>query len=126
MLELLRFWHSFWNQFATAEPAEKVPAGTGFPYITYPFVRLAWGERTIIGINIYDQSTSFEGLRGIGEAISKAIPQGGVTHTLSDGSGSITLYRGNPFIQSRSLPPEETAENIKADYVNIEVLAYIL
>lgn len=126
MLELSRFWFQFWKQFGTAYPEGNVPENTTFPFITYPVARTPWGDRTIIGINIYDQSTSFSRLRELGLAIENAIPQSGVTYELENGKGTITLFRGNPFIQSRSLPDEEVKNNIKADYVSIEVLGFMI
>lgn len=125
MEELSRLYFQFFNQFATAYPDGAIPAETNFPYIVYSVIRPEWGGRTIMGISIYDRSTGFARIRSIGTAIAEAIPQSGTTLELENGKGIITLYRGSPFIQSRTLPDDEVRENIISDYVNIEILAHI-
>lgn len=125
MEELSRLYFQFFNQFTTAYQDGAVPAETAFPYIVYSVIRPEYSGRTIMGINIYDRSTGFARLRSIGTAIAEAIPQAGTTLELENKKGIITLYRGSPFIQSRSLPDDEVRENIKADYVNIEILGHI-
>lgn len=126
MEELSRLYFQFFNQFTTAYQDGAVPAETAFPYIVYSVIRPEYLERSIMGVNIYDRSTGFARLRSIGTAISEAIPQSGTMLELENGKGTILLYRGSPFIQSRSLPDEEVLENIKSDYVNIEILSHML
>lgn len=125
MEELSRFFFTFWNSFCQAYQEGNIPTSAIFPYISYSVVRPEWGNRTILAVNIYDQSTSFTTIRGIGTAIAEAIPQSGVTFELENGKGAITMFRGNPFIQSRSLPADEVSQNIKTDYVSIELLGHI-
>lgn len=126
MIELRRFFFQFWNSFATAYQESNIPANTVFPYIAYQFARPEWGMTTIINANIYDRSTSFNGISAIGAMIEEAIPGTGSIHVLENNKGVVIFRRGNPFISGRSLPEEEISQNIKADYVNVEMTGYLI
>lgn len=126
MLELSRFFFQFWNSFATAYQEGSVPSGTVFPYIVYQIARPEWGKTTIVSANIYDRSTSFTGIRTIGAMIEEIISESGIPHELENNKGIVIFRRGNPFISGRSLPEEEILQNIKADYVNVEMTGYLI
>jgi hypothetical protein len=136
MDELSRLFFQFWNQFCPAyieNAAYKVDPNSGklipavFPYLTFSIMRLPFGEQSITGVNIYDQSNSFARIREIGRSIENAIPHNGIVALdMPNNGGNVLLSRGNPFIQSRSLPEDEIRANIKSDYVSVIIRSYIL
>jgi hypothetical protein len=126
MDDLSRLFFQFWSQFCPAFQEGYVPETADFPYLTYAVVRVPFGEQTVIGVNIYDRASTVAGLREIGKAIEAAIPNEGVVLTMPENQGTIWIVRGNPFIQSRTLPADEVRENIKSDYVNVIIRSFLI
>ena len=138
MERLSKFYFEFWNQFCPAytennaykmitdpqRPGHFILQAAEFPYLTYSVVRPAFGEQTITSVNIYDKSNSFAELRKIGAAIEKGIPEGGIVFDFGE-IGQLQIERSNPFIQSRSLPENETKDNIKSDIASVIIRSFL-
>ena len=125
MEELSTLYFAFWSQFCAAFQ-DTVPLGTSFPYLTYSVVCTPFNEQTITGVNIYDNATSVSRIRSIGAEIERVIKPGGIWIPAPVNKGMVFIARANPFIQSRSLPPDEVAKNIRSDYVSIIIRTAII
>ena len=126
MSSIARLYHEFWNGLCTAYPVSAVPAGAKFPYLTYDLVQPAFSERSLQSINIYTKSESFATLWSLADDFFIQIPESGIILSLENDGGTLTLFRGNSFIQSRQLPDDEMNENIKAIYATVEILSHVL
>jgi len=120
---------TFWSQFAygTAIPAyeqgnvpETVPdpvtgnpIPTPYPYITYEVAQGAYFGATVLTAFVWVQKTSGVDAQAVRAAIldliAAAIPDEGITLTLTGGHGSIALYRNDAGFMSYYDDPTDTS-----------------
>ena len=87
-------------------------------YIEYSAVVSAFNTEFIQPITIYSQSTSFNKVLEIVDAIENVVGENGVR--VEDDWGYMTIYKGNPFYQDK---PDED-DTIRAGYVNFTIRVF--
>lgn len=110
--------YQFFSSFdLPAYPANAVPVGAEFPYLTYDAAYGSWEQGELnITVNLWYDSTGEVIGNAKQQEISKAIGYGG--YLISCDGGSIWLKRGKPWCQSLYDP---TDNKIKRWYINVTV-----
>ena len=107
--------HNFWNSFGVpAYDENTVPDDAVLPYITYEVAVDDFGHTVISATNIWDKSTSWNGVTSILELVTNELGLGGTTRRY-DG-GLMWIMRGTPF--ARRVPDDN--QNIRHISINIE------
>lgn len=92
------------------------------PYGTYAIARTDMFTSGIHAIRIWSRSSSITQLMQLLDGVENAVPRSGVRLSLPENKGTISIYRGDPFIQRQ--PSDET--DIQIGYVNLEIRNYVL
>lgn len=107
--------HSFWSSFGVSAYDENtVPDDAQLPYITYEVATDSIGNVVISAADIWDRSTSWQGVTELKDAIDAEIGYGGTTRHY-DG-GLLWITKGTPF--ARRIP--DTDGSIRHIALNIE------
>lgn len=127
--EVFTLFTDFWGSFGipafvnnNVPPLDSNGNPIDMPYLTFSTTYSGWGVEDLNQITIWTRSNSFKPLANICSKIHKAIPIGGVTLELPDGSGGILIQRGEPFMQTLPTEPPD----IKAEYINVITRSYII
>jgi len=109
---------TFWSQFTygaaiPAYPSDNVPDTAVYPYITYEVVEGAMLGAGFLTAFVWVQKTSGVDAQAVRAAIldliAAAIPDEGITLTLTGGHGSIALYRNDAGFMSYYDDPTDTS-----------------
>lgn len=114
--------YNFWSSFGiTAYEINTVPKFKDleshkklFPYIVYESAFSSFGDKLLIGVDIFYFSTSWQEVNDKADEINRTIGRGGLT--IPCGGGAIRIERGEPFCQPLN---DETSEYIKRNRLNI-------
>ncbi len=97
MDEVLKTIFSFLSQFGTVYYENSIPIGAKKPYLTYGFNLNEWDSTSLLTVNIYSQSTSFNEVTGIADRILKEVGFGKIL-PMSNKTYCV-LYKGSPAMQ---------------------------
>lgn len=109
------YWSGFgWDAF----DENTVPDKSAFPRLTYGLATDDFGTPVLVGVSLWDRSTSWETVTEMADTIDRALGLRGAI--ISSDDGPIRIRRGSPFSQRMS----DEDDAIRRIYLNVEIEYY--